>query len=195
MITSVSWVTAGVTFGLPSRSPPIHEPKESKAGIVIPDRDRVVDRLFKIAINQRDVCTIVERKWIAPRAASSSTVGLTARTSLLPQSSAIVAPAGAARASSLQRKRPAFVEITQHLKDSACLSIDGPAARLGRVSGEHEPDRRLTEHLCSSGGGDATVTQDQDRFADRASSRRRRFSAPRLRMRRIRSLSSHRLIN
>ena len=161
--------------------------RDSGAGICL------VDRLFQIAVNERDRLHDRRAEVDEPRVqlvhhGRLNCADLVAAPELCDSRAKPRAGSG-----ELGRKRPAFVEVTQHPEDPRLLVDRGPAARFGWVSSQHKLDLRLTEHLLKLFGGDSAITQDQT--ASRIEPRRGlgAFSRSRRLSRRIRSLSSHRL--
>ncbi len=152
MTWSASTVTSGVTNGLPSRSPPIHEPKvrnggtgdRSRPGRTRPALPRGRDR-FPGSPRRRSSRS--RRARPGPRRARS--VWWT-RSSFELQSSAIVAARRVrARSSSWGRaRRSSRLRITE--KHARQLVDHGAAAGLGRMGGEHHPDLRPGQQLRAS---------------------------------------------
>ena len=188
--------SAGVTNGLPSRSPPIHEPKLSSGGTVERSLGVVLgERLLEVAVDPRD--RLGQRRGEVDQAAADLVEhGQRDRPQLVgaPQlldgrqqpPARVLRRRRAARSSSSRSTRNTRASLSIVVRRRASV---GCAVITSRSSAR-------SSSACSSSAVDARAGQRRD--APRASSRARGAGASRAsrrRRRRTRSLSSARLMS
>ena len=186
----------GVTYGLPSRSPPIHEPKRQQRR----HRDDLArvgrgERLLEVAVDRgHDVGERGDEPDQAART-SSSTVGDTARSSSEPHSSWTVGSSRRRASAHGHRRAARRGRAGRRRRARASRASCGGAPRSGARSARGGPRRRRAARATLVGArrprrrGGATASRSEPRRGAGAS------RASRARRRRTRSLSSARLMS
>ena len=172
-MSSASAVTAAVTFGLPSRSPPIHDAeRQQRRHRDLLAREALLDRGLELAVELGHHA--VQRRGEVDEPG----VDLVARGggggAHLVGAPQLLDRAGdrAPRLGLVGGHRRALVEVAQAREDARELLDRRAPPRLGRVGGHDEPQLGAREHLAQLGGGRAALGEVLDRGAQRAGARR-----------------------
>ena len=164
----------GVTCGLPSRSPPIQEPKRIGAASmgrprpVLARRARSTPRTKRGSASQR-LCSNTMR----PLRTSSSGVGRCSRTSLVCQAAAISRRSASIRSVTLGHGQVGTVACRQRRGNAVVLLDERPARHFGRMRGQHQLDPQRADRLVQPLRRDAAREQPREGVLARPALRRR----------------------